>query len=479
MNRPDREPPELELPLETMRELGYRAVDALVDRYRTLPDDPAWKGGSRAEIDARMPLAERPRAAPRDPHEVLDRAVNQILPEAARIDHPRFFAFIPSAPVWGAVLGHVLATGFNVFQGTWLASAGPSRVEVQVTDWFRRWLEMPEGAGGVLTSGGSVANLMAVVMARELAGNPERPVVYLSDQGHASLRRGSRLAGIPAEGIRTLPTDDSLRISPAAVGRAIDEDRERGRTPILICANGGATNTGRVDPLDELADVARDRGVRLHVDAAYGGFAVLTDRGRRALAGIGRADTVTLDPHKWLFQPFECGGLMARDPAELVRVFGERADYLQDTELGDTQVNFGDRGVQLSRSFRALGIWMTLEMCGLDALRRGIAHGMDLAERAQGRIESSAELRLLSAASLGIVLYRWDPGGMAPGQVDRANRRIQEQIVQSGLAMVSSTRLDGRYALRLCILNFRTGWDDVEAVLERVEALGPVSATHA
>lgn len=478
MDRPDDESPELELPIDTMRDLGYRAVDAIVERYRTLPEAPAWKGGSRTEIDARMPLSDAPPDVPRGPHEVLDQAIRTVLPEAARIDHPRFFAFIPSAPVWGAVLGQILATGFNVFQGTWLASAGPSRMELQVTEWFRRWLGMPDGGGGVLTSGGSVANLMAVVMARELAGNPARPVVYLSDQGHASLRRAARLAGIPADCIRTLRTDESLRLSPGAVRTAIDDDREQGRAPVLICANGGATNTGRVDPLDALADVASDRNVRLHVDAAYGGFAVLTDPGRRALDGIGRADTVTLDPHKWLFQPFECGGLMARDAGDLTRVFGERADYLQDTELGDAQVNFGDRGVQLSRSFRALGIWMTIEMYGLEALRRGIAHGMELAERAQARIQDSEHLRLLSPASLGIVLYRWDPGDLSPDEVDDTNRDIQDQIVQSGLAMVSSTRMDGRFALRLCILNYRTRWSDVEAVLERVETLGRRSAVR-
>jgi aromatic-L-amino-acid/L-tryptophan decarboxylase len=455
---------------EEMRALGYRAIDALVERWSTLSDEPGWVGGTRAEIDARLGPPTSAPEAPRSANAVLDDAIARILPNAARIDHPRFFAFIPSAPTWSAVLGDLLATGYNVFQGTWLASSGPSRIELEVTDWFRQWLQMPVAAGGVLTSGGSVANLMAVAMARELADNPPDPVVYLSDQGHSSLRRGARIAGIPPEGIRVLETGPSLRLDPEGLREAVLADRAAGRTPILACANGGATNSGQVDLLGPLAAVTRQVGIRFHVDAAYGGFAALDPRGAEALAGIGEADTVTLDPHKWLFQPFECGGLMARDADELHRVFGERADYLQDTELGSEQVNFGDRGVQLSRRFRALKVWMTVQTHGLAAIREGVAHGITLAERAEARIRSAERLELLFPASLGIVLYRYRaPRGV---DADRLNREIQEAIVQGGYAMVSSTRIGGVYALRLCILNPRTRWADVDGVLERVERLG-------
>ncbi len=463
---------ELQLSPEVMREMGYRAVDALVDRWAELPNEPAWRGGSRAEMDTRLGPIAPPPAGPSDPESVLREAIESVLPEAARIDHPRFFAFIPSAPSWMAVLGDFLATGFNVFQGTWLASAGPSRVELEVVEWFRSWVGMPEGAEGVLTSGGSVANLMAVVMAREIADSPDRPVVYLSDQGHSSLRRAARLAGIPPEGIRVLPTGPDLLLVPDRVRRAVAEDRRDGAVPILVCANGGATNTGRVDPLAALGRMARELGVRLHVDAAFGGFAALTDTGREALDGLGEADTITLDPHKWLFQPFECGCLMAREPGELTSVFGVQAEYLQDTELGDDQVNFGNRGVQLSRTFRALKVWMTVRTHGLDAIRRGVDHGIRLAERAEARIRGSETLELLSPATLGIVLYRFVPDEDDPDAVDRLNRTIQERVIESGYAMVSSTRIGGRYALRLCILNPRTSWSDVEGVLRRVETLG-------
>ena len=466
---------ELQLPPEKMREMGYRAVDALVDRWSALPDEPAWQGGSRVDIDARLGPPGPPPDAPGDPAAVLEDAIERILPNAARIDHPRFFAFIPSAPTWSAVLGDFLATGFNVFQGTWLASAGPSRIELEVIEWFRSWIGMPEGAEGVLTSGGSVANFMAVVVARERAGVGGRPAIYLSDQGHSSLRRAARLAGIGDEGIRVIPTGPELLLDPARVRSAVEADRRDGLEPILICANGGATNTGRVDPLEALARTARELDLRLHVDAAFGGFAALTEGGREALMGLGQADTVTLDPHKWLFQPFECGCLMARRRGELESVFGERAEYLQDTELGEEQVNFGNRGVQLSRTFRALKIWMTLRTHGLDAVRRGVEHGIRLAERAEDHILASASMEILSPATLGIVLYRYRPptgAHVPPEQLDRLNREIQERIIGSGYAMISSTRLGGHYALRLCILNPRTRWSDVEGVLSRVEAEG-------
>jgi aromatic-L-amino-acid/L-tryptophan decarboxylase len=473
----DEGPAPLELDAGEMRELGYRAVDALVDRWVGLAEAPSWRGATRRELAGRWGEGEPPPEGARDAMDVMEEAVREILPLAGRIDHPRFFAFIPSAPTWPSVLADFLSAGFNVFQGTWLESAGPSHVELTVLEWFRAWLGMPEGAGGLLTSGGSAANFLAVGLAREAAGWPARPVVYHSDQAHSSLHRAARLAGIPPEGIRALPTGEDLRLHPDTVRAAVDEDRAAGRSPLLVAANGGATNTGRVDPLDDLGAACRELGVHFHVDAAYGGFAVLDPRGARALAGIGRADSVTLDPHKWLFQPYECGCLLARDTDALERAFRVSADYLQDTELGREHVNFADRGLQLTRAFRALKIWMSVRTFGTEAFRAAVGRGIDLALRAEARIRRAEGLELLSAASLGVVTYRFRPpdgetGSVSEAALEELNRTIQDRIVESGEAMISSTRLRGRYALRLCILGTRTRWGDVEAVLAAVEREG-------
>jgi glutamate/tyrosine decarboxylase-like PLP-dependent enzyme len=456
-----------------MRRLGYAVVDALVERAGGLRDAAPWRGGDRAELE---PLLREPcPEEPGDADAVLARARTQILSRAGRIDHPRFFAFVPSAPTWPAILGDLLATGYNIFQGTWLESAGPSQLELVVLEWFREWLDLPPGAGGLFTSGGSAANLVAVVAAREAAGHPAAPAVYVSDQAHSSVERACRIAGFRPDAVRRIPCDDRFRMRLEALEAAIRADRAAGRTPVLVSTNAGATNTGAVDPLAEVAERCRREEIWMHVDAAYGGFAVLTPRGRQELEGIGAADSVTLDPHKWLFQPYETGCLMARDPRRLEAAFRIMPEYLQDTELGMEHVNFADRGVQLTRSFRALKVWMSLQVHGRAAHARGVANGIELGDRAGAWIAAAPELELLSPPSLGIVCFRWRPPDGADrgeSELEALNRAVQDEVVRNGVAMMSSTRLHGRYSLRLCIMNPRSRWSDVETVLASVVATG-------
>lgn len=465
-------PSPLALPPEEMEALGHRAVELLVERWTKLAGNPAWKGADRSGTE---PLLREP--APeegRDPAAVLERAVGEVLPVAGRVDHPRFFAFVPSSPTWPGVLADFLAAGFNTFQGTWLESAGPSQIELVVTDWIREWVGYPQGAGGLFTSGGSAANLDALVVAREEAGNPERPSVYMSDQAHSSLARAARIVGIPRAGVRILPSRDDFRLDRDAVAAAVAEDRRAGRVPVAVLANGGATNTGIVDPLPELADLCAAEELWLHVDAAYGGFAVLDPAGRDALRGLERADSLVLDAHKWLFQPFEAGCLLLRDVRKLEAAFHVRPEYLQDVDLGTAQVNFADRGLQLTRSFRALKVWMTVQTFGMAALREAVGRGIDLARRAAAWIESRESMEVLSEPSLGVVCFRVRPpgGDHDEAALEKLNQEIQTRVVESGVAMTSSTRLRGTFALRLCILNHTSTWDDVRATLEAMEAAG-------
>jgi glutamate/tyrosine decarboxylase-like PLP-dependent enzyme len=480
-----RNPSELDWGAEEMRALGHAVVDAVVARHASLRDAAPWRGGDRAELEAlfREPCPEEGG----DPWTVLNRATREILPRAGRIDHPRFMAFVPASPVWPAILADWLATGFNIFQGTWLGGAGPSEIELVVLDWFRDWLGMPEGAGGLFTSGGSAANLTAVVAARQRAirratgagdrgkggASPQEAALafraYASAQAHSSVGRALRIAGVQEDAIRWIPVDEGLRMRPDALRAAMDEDRAAGLIPGLVVGNGGATNTGIVDPLEALGAEARARGAWFHVDAAYGGFAVLAADGPEMLAGVGEADSVTLDPHKWLFQTFECGCLMVRDTHELEQAFRVSAEYLQDTELGREHVNFGDRGLQLTRSFRALKVWMTLQMVGRRALAEAVEDAIRLADHAAARIRHEPRLRLMAAPSLSIVCFQAIPSGEE--SVDDFNQAIQERIVSEGTAMISSTRITGRFALRFCILNHRTTRADVDAVLDRIVML--------
>ncbi|SVC58361.1 uncharacterized protein METZ01_LOCUS311215, partial [marine metagenome] len=331
-----------------MRELGYEAIDIMVDRWTTLRDKDVWAGGTRSEMEAmlRQPPPEDRSCA----IEVMTQPVDEVLTRAARIDHPRFFAFVPSSPTWPSVIADALVSGFNVFQGTWLESAAPSQVELIVLDWFRQWIGFPESSGGILTSGGSAANLNAFVLARGEMDQLDKAVVYLSDQGHSSLERAARIVGIQDSNIRMIPCDTDYRMDLELLSTAIQQDRNNDLKPTILCGNGGATSTGAVDSLEQMAEISVRENLWFHVDASYGGFSILAAEGKENLVGINLADSVTLDPHKWLFQPYEIGCLMVRNLQLLESAFRVTPDYLQDMDLGLEHVNFCDRGLQLTRS---------------------------------------------------------------------------------------------------------------------------------
>jgi hypothetical protein len=268
-----------------------------------------------------------------------------------------------------------------------------------------------------------------------------------------------------------------MRLRPAAVRGAMDADRAAGRRPAVVIANAGTTNSGAVDPLVELSRICREQGVWLHVDAAYGGFACLTERGRGALHGIDLADSVTLDPHKWLYQPVECGALVIRDGAALREAFEITPDYLKDVETVAREVNFSDYGIQLTRTCRALKLWMSIRYFGVAAFRQAIDTCLDLVAAAQERVEREPELELVTEPSLGILTFRRRPAGIDDeDDLERINADLIARCEQEGHGFVSSTRLLGRYAVRLCILNHSTSWREVEDALEFF-ATAPVVAT--
>jgi len=460
----------LALDPETMRELGYRVVDLLVDRAAALDDGRVWRGASRAEMESR--LREPPPEAATGLDELLERLEKDVLPFSGHHDHPRFFGYVPSEPTWPGVLGDFIASGTNVFAGTWLQSAGASTVELVVIDWFRQWLGFAGQASGILLPGGSLANLTAIACARETTagGRAENAVVYVTAQTHSSVTRALRVLGFAPEQIRSVAVDDRLRLRPDALAAAIEADVLAGRSPFLAVANAGSTNTGAVDPLVEVAAVCADADVWLHVDAAYGGFAILTERGAGLLVGIDQADSVTLDPHKWLYQPYECGCLIVRKGPLLAQAFHILPDYLQDTAVGGVEVNFADRGIQLSRSARAFKIWLSLHAFGVGAFRAAIDRSLDLALHADARVRASAELELLSPAALGVVCFRRHPAGLDDEpQLEALNQSLDRRLAESGEGLVSSTRVDGRYALRICVLNHSSRAEDVDRVLDWLE----------
>ncbi len=476
----------LELDAEQMRRMGYAVVDLLVRRIAGLADGPVLTIASRAEMEARV---DEP--APAGGHDfdgLLERLDRDVLPFVGHFDHPRFFGYIPGAGTWPAALGDLIAAATNIDSGAWRESAGPSQLELTVLEWFRGWIGYPPEAAGVLVSGGSAANLTAIACARETIVGPMSPriVAYASDQTHSSLARAARHLGFRPDQVRVLPTDDRFRIRVDDLAAAIDADASAGRLPFLVIANAGTTNTGAVDDLVAISRLCRERGIWLHVDGAYGAFAVLTERGRAALAGIELADSVTLDPHKWLAMPFEVGCLMVRDGANLERAFELHPEYLQE-RVGDRQaVNFADRGLQLTRASRAIKVWLAIQTFGVDAFRAVIERAMDLTLEAQRLIEADDRLELITPASLGVLTFRRRGApDEAPDHVDRQNEAIVATLAAAGDVLLTSTVIGGRYAIRLCVLNHTTAIGDVEHALERVASAvatltaGDAAITHA
>ena len=463
---------ELELTPERMLELADQVSRIVVDRIQGLPDEAAWLGGSRAELEPLM--REDPPEEGRPPEEVIERAAREILPIAGRVDHPRFFAFVPSSPTWPGVLADYMAAGYNTFQGTWLGASGPSQLEVVVIDWFRDWLGYPDTAGGLFTSGGSAASLDAFVAAREAAGAPERATVYMSDQSHTALSRAATIVGVRPAHVRKVPSDRFFRMDMDRLRRMVAEDRAAGFAPIAVCGNAGTTNTGAVDPMEKMADFCEAEGIWMHVDAAYGGFAILCEEGQRLFRGLNRADSIAMDAHKWLFQPFEAGCLMVKDVRKLEEAFTVHPEYLQDAQWGAAHPNFGDRGLQLTRSFRALKVWMSIQTFGMAAFRRSISKGIELAAEAEAYVRASDVLQIANPASLGVVCFRVNPKGcgLDDAVLETINIEVQAGVIGSKVAMMSSTRLRRLYSLRLCILNHATTWGDVRLTLETIESLG-------
>lgn len=461
----------LELDHATMLHFAHEVCDAVVEHLSTLRLQPAQRSLGRPEaqtiIDASLSEEGENFEA------LLAFLRDRVFAYHAREPHPHFMGYIPSSPTFPAILGDWLATGYNFFAGVWSVASGPNEIELVVLDWFRQWVGMPAGTSGLLTSGGSTATLTALVAARH-AADPTGELVpkltlYTSDQAHSSVQRAAWIAGIPRANVREIASDAGYRMRVDELAQAIAHDRAAGLTPFLVVASAGTTNTGAVDPLQSIADLCARESLWMHVDAAYAGFAALTERGAATLDGLGRADSVTLDPHKWLFVPFECGCLLARDPLALERAFSVHPEYLTDVRAREREVNFADRGEQLTRSSHALKVWLSVRYFGLANIREALERGIRRAEYAEELLRARG-FEILSPAQFGIVCFRAHPGGMDdPVALDALNERINGRVNATGQFLMSSTKLRGRFSLRLCTQVHRMTERDVEDVVGAIE----------
>ncbi len=455
-------PGSLELTPEEMRRFGYRVVDLLTDHFANMKQQPV---GAKADPACIRPLlANPPPDGPGDPHVLLDFIEREILPNNLKVDHPRFFAFVPGPNNFMSAMADAISSGFNIFNGTWLGGSAAAALELSVVNWLRTSCGLPETAGGLFVSGGSVANMTALVAARHalLADRVEGATVYFSDQTHSSVERALRVIGFGPDQLRRIPCDREFRLPISELCSAIRADRTAGFRPFCIVANAGTTNTGAVDPLADLAAVARDNGMWLHADGAYGAAAILCDRGKALLRGLELADSLSLDPHKWLFQSFECGCVLARNSGHLKSAFQIMPEYLRDVHRGEAEIHPCDYGIQLTRSFRALKVWLSLHTFGLDAFRCAITRGFELAEFAERQLRATPGCQILSPAGMGIVCFRF-------GASDAVQTRIVDEMLRDGYAFLTSTNLLGVTALRLCTINPRTTEEDITGTISRLD----------
>jgi glutamate/tyrosine decarboxylase-like PLP-dependent enzyme len=437
-----------------MRNLGYQAVDLVVERLINRDCEPAILTGNADELLAQLggPLPDKPL----DARESLSLLASVAFTHQQRGDHPRYFARVPGPSSFAAILGDWLGTGFNAITASWAGGSGPATLELVVIDWLRQLLHLPPEYEGVLVSGGSHASLTAFAAVQAQRGTG---TVYLSDQTHSSLPRALRVLGFAPEQIHILPSDEQFRIPLTTLREAIAKHRRTGAKPLMVIATAGTTNTGAVDPLPELAALCEDEKLWLHVDGAYGAPGVLSTSGRAELNGIELAHSLVLDPHKWLFQPYDAGCLLIR-PGMLEPCFDMNPEYLRDVMAGEGEVDFRNRGLELTRRSRAAKLWLSLRTYGVDRFREAIDHGLSLARETQELLcEDPGLWELITPAQLGIICFA------LRGASDKEHEARAKQLSVNGFACLSTTRLGERTVFRLCTINPLTSTDDIVATL--------------
>lgn len=460
----------LELTGAEFRRLVEKAAERIARYVDSLDRQPA-ADIEDAESRARALAEELPRkGAPLD--EVLDLLFDRAVPLSLNTAGPGYLAYIPGGGLLHAAVGDLIADAVNRYVGVWIAAPGMVQLEANVVRWFCEIAGYPPGSGGFLTSGGSLANFTAVVTARfdRLGDRLERGTIYASDQTHSSVLKAARLAGFPEASVRIVPSDETFRIRVDLLEERIAADRRAGREPFLLVGNAGTTNTGAVDDLQALADLAQREGLWFHVDAAYGGFFNLTERGRALLRGIERSDSVVLDPHKTLFFPYGTGSLLARDAAKLEAAHALSADYLPEMGRAFDLVDFCQLSPELSRPPRGLRVWLALKLCGIDAFARALDEKLDLARWAADRLREIEGIEIVAEPQLSTLAFRLLKPGLGGAELNGLNRRLLDLINQRRRVYLTGTMLGERFVLRICVVSFRTHLDRMEQALEDIRA---------
>ena len=465
---------------EAFRGLAHQMVDQLLDAQRTVRERPAWRPVPQ-EVEARF-REERPmKGAGADA--AYGDFLELVLPYPTGNDHPRFWGWAGGTGSPMGMMAEMLAAGMNSVSG--LFNDGAARVERQVVDWMKAALDMPADASGVFTSGGSVANLIALAVGRDarsgydvtergVGAEAGKLVLYASSETHSSIFKAAKLLGLGQDAVRVVPVDDRLEMDLTALASMVVRDREHGLRPFAVVGTAGTINTGSLDDLDGIADIAAREGLWFHVDGAFGAMAALSPETRGLVSGLARADSLAFDFHKWMYVPYEAGCVMIRDASAHRASFSVRAAYLDPLPRGTgaQPESTNQRSPQLSRGFKALKVWMMLKEHGFEKFGRLVAQNVRQATYLGGLVEAEPRLELMAPVALNVVPFRFAPRDLKSAALDDVNRELLMRIQERGIAVPSHTQVRGRFTLRVCICNHRSRREDFDLLVREVVSIG-------
>jgi aromatic-L-amino-acid/L-tryptophan decarboxylase len=466
--------PSFDLSHEEFQRVGQRVLDSMwkaVQRGQEGPILPLARGRDIRELlDEPLPRE----GIPLD--DVVDAWVETLLPLCRHNGHRRFFGYVVTSPDPVGIFADAMASAMNQGLTAWRSAPGATEVERVVLRWLDELVGFSGKGSGILTSGGSSANFHALACAVRRADESaprNEQTIYMGREAHVSMRKAGRVLGVPDEQIRLLPVDERRRMRTDLLVAQLHEDRKAGLVPAAVCASAGGANTGSIDPLGEIADLCEEQGVWMHIDGAYGAPAAATAKYAWMRDPFGRADSLSIDPHKWLFAPVDVGCLLLRDQELSRKLFSWESEYTAITQTDPIErFAFFDHGIEMTRRFRSLKVWSILKARGADAIVETIRRDIGLREALDERIAREPNLEHLgSELSISCFRYRSSPT-QTDAEADELNRHILDTIVREGSAYMSPTYLGGRYALRACIVNFRTTTEDIDFLIDQVLRIG-------
>jgi len=464
---------------EDLRRLGHRIIDDMVDGLSTLREQPVWQpipDTVRAALRSDLPMEPAGLAA------AYEEFRRDVQPYPRGNNHPRFWGWVNGSGLPAGILADLLAAAMNSSVGTYECAS--TLVEEQVLEWLKQMLGFPPRASAVLTSGCSMSNIIGLAVARHakapfdvrrlgVGGAPRPMVLYASTELHSSVQKAAELLGLGSDALRLVPVGADFRIRLEDLERAIQDDRSRGLSPFCVVGNAGTVNTGAIDDLERLADLCEQEGLWLHVDGAFGAMAWLCPERWPSLAGLQRADSLAFDLHKWMYLPYDVGCVIVRDAEMHRRAFALTPAYLSAMPGGPSHPDsFADRGIELTRRFRALKVWLSLKEHGVTRFAQQIRRNIDQAHYLAASLQAHPDTELVVPVSLNVVCFRYVAGGLHPEALDELNRELLVRLQTSGVALPSHTVLDGRFTIRAAITNHRSRYEDLDLLLAEVVRLG-------